>query len=206
MPDSSSGRANRHGIPRRGGTRPRCMWPGCTGPVVVYPDTRLCGTHANNVADTVNAHRAKMQTQFQQKVRDYFDKIDPPPPDPKPEPERLQVIYYLQVGGHIKVGWTSQLEKRMRSYPPNSQLLAVHPGTRAEERALHKRFAVHRSHGAEWYPLVPVLLEHIDRVKAEHGEPEAVTFGARPAEVPRMKTKQPVQLRARSGGRYTRAI
>ena len=110
-------------------------------------------------------------------------------------PKRDEVIYYVQVGGHIKIGWTGRLEQRMRSYPPNSVLLALHPGSRADERNLHKRFAVHRSHGHEWYPLVPVILDHIKRVVAEHGQPPAITFGARPVEVRITRPKSTLQAK-----------
>jgi hypothetical protein len=117
------------------------------------------------------------------------------PPAPPPEPPRDEFVYFLQVGGHIKIGWTAQFEQRMRSYPPNSILLARHPGTRADEKQLHKRFAVHRSHGQEWYPLVPVLLDHIKRVVAQFGEPPSLTFGARPVEVPTPRPRQQMQAK-----------
>ena len=100
------------------------------------------------------------------------------------------IIYYVQSGGHIKIGWTSDLAKRMRAYPPNCQLLATHPGTRANELKLHKMFAAHRSHGREWYPLVPAILHHIDMMKTKHGEPEGVTFGAKPVTIPQHRDPQ----------------
>jgi hypothetical protein len=100
------------------------------------------------------------------------------------------IIYFLQVGGHIKIGWTSDLAKRMHAYPPNALLLATHPGLRKDELRLHKMFAVHRSHGREWYPLAPVILEHIKRVVAKYGKPVEVTFGAKPVEVPQPRPHQ----------------
>lgn len=119
------------------------------------------------------------------------------PTEPKrTEPPVDGTVYYVKVGGsHIKIGWTSDLAKRMRKYPPNTELLGTHPGSRADELRLHRRFAVHRSHGREWYPLVPVLLDHIKRVVAEHGAPDAATFAAKPTEVPTPRDKQPVKVR-----------
>lgn len=101
----------------------------------------------------------------------------------KADPDR-GMIYFLQVGSHIKIGWATDLAKRMRAYPPNSILMAVQPGTRAAEAKLHKRFAVHRSHGREWYPLVPAILEHIAAVVRDHGTPDPVAFAAAPSAVP----------------------
>lgn len=112
---------------------------------------------------------------------------------------RVGVVYYVEVGSHIKIGWTSDLAKRMRSYPPNSRLLACHPGLRTDERDIHRKFVLWRSHGAEWYVLAPILLDHIKRVVAEHGQPDVVNFGAKPVQVPRPhQLNGSPQLRARS--------
>lgn len=153
----------------------------------------MCRAHAELVhkqveadrcrrANAASARSAEATMRMQTKVDAAIAAGEMRPVPPKVPRE---FVYYVQVGGHIKIGWTSQLDKRMHSYPPNSTLLAVHPGSRADERQLHKRFAVHRSHGQEWYPLVPVILDHIKRVIADHGEPPAMTFGAKPVEVPR---------------------
>lgn len=101
-------------------------------------------------------------------------------------------IYYLQVGTNIKIGWTGNLTKRMRAYAPDSTLLATEPGTRADETVLHRKFAVWRSYGAEWYMLAPVILDHIGRVRAAHGDPPAIVFGARPTTTRQLRTRQPV--------------
>jgi hypothetical protein len=139
----------------------------------------------------------------------HADELDEPAPRLPNQSGRSPpdgVVYYANVGGgHIKIGWTSDLAKRMRQYPPNTVLLAVHPGTRADERKLHKRFAVHRAFGTEWYPMVPVILDHIARVVAEHGQPPAVTFGAKPTKVPTPRPKQVVAMRSRSGASYARS-
>lgn len=110
----------------------------------------------------------------------------------KADPDR-GTIYFLQVGSHIKIGWATDLAKRMRAYPPNSILMAVQPGTRAAEAKLHKRFAVHRSHGREWYPLVPAILEHIAAVVRDHGTPDPVAFAAAPSAVPTGRDQQRIR-------------
>lgn len=94
-------------------------------------------------------------------------------------------IYFLRIGGYIKIGWTSDLAKRMRNgYHPDSQLLAVMPGTRADERALHRKHAHLCTAGREWFPMAPQILEEIEAAKREHGEPPAVMFSARPKKAP----------------------
>lgn len=204
-------RTNKHGVPVYSFNTPRddCFWPGCGRVVTTYPVTRLCDTHAERIAASVSerhAYDAALERAAQERRTQWLDELvanrpDKPKPESKPEPERDPVVYYVQIMSHIKIGWTGNLEQRMRQFPPNSQLLAVHPGSRKDEAAIHKRFAHIRSHGREWYPLVPQLLEHIRNVVREHGEPQAVDFGAKPVEVPMPHrwTGTP-QLRARSKG------
>jgi hypothetical protein len=185
--NGSRPRANRHGIQIRGKEPAKCIWPRCSGAVATYPLTNLCDLHAQLVHNAVAQDLNKLAAVI---------KLRREPSQPAPERTlREEVIYYVQVGGHIKIGWTSQLEQRMRNYPPNTVLLAVHPGSRSDERKLHRRFAVHRSHGQEWYPLVPVVLDHIKRMLAEHGSPPVVFFGARPVEVPQPRSKPTLQAK-----------
>lgn len=105
-------------------------------------------------------------------------------PEPKPERKKPPVdgiVYFLRVGGYIKIGWTSNLEKRMRGYQPDTILLAVKPGTRKDERALHRKFSYLKTHGREWFPLAPQIMEEVERTVADHGNPPVVDFSARKA-------------------------
>ena len=210
-------RTDKHGVAIYPFTvRPDCLWPGCGRIPRTYPESHLCDAHAEEVHRLVTAQQFALRdstlsardqaalAELRRRAQEQRARMTPPAPDPiaaaAPEPEP-SVIYYVQVMSHIKIGWTSNLEKRMKSYPPNSELLAVHPGTRADEQKLHKRFAAHRSHGREWYPLVPPLLEHIKRMVDQYGKPDAVHFGAQPVQVPMPhRLSQTIQLHARSKG------
>lgn len=83
--------------------------------------------------------------------------------------KREGYVYYLRVGQHIKIGFASNLESRLRSYPPDTALLAVERGTIDLETSRHREFAATRSDGREWYWPKPWLMEHIARV-AENGQ------------------------------------
>lgn len=76
-------------------------------------------------------------------------------------------IYYLSIGDLIKIGFTTDFEQRMRQYPPNSTLLARHPGTRKTERQMHHKFLQHRSKGREWFTPCDEITEHIKAVREQ---------------------------------------
>lgn len=96
------------------------------------------------------------------------------------EPEAAAgTIYYLQIGEHIKIGHARNLWNRLRGYPPTAKLLACHPGTRADEAALHRRLRGYRVAGREWYEPNPHILELIAQVIVDHGEPPKALTGAR---------------------------
>lgn len=72
------------------------------------------------------------------------------------------VIYYMQVGPFIKIGTTTTLARRLRSYPPDSVLLAIEPGGYDVERARHHQFNADRAAGREWFRPSEALSTHIE--------------------------------------------
>lgn len=160
--------------------RPRkvCCWTDCLR--TAHKDLPLCWTHLTIAHGVVEKQGdPSFVTSYTYRPSEHKSEPVPEPVEPAPQ---VGVVYYLRVGGYIKIGWTSDLERRMRGYSPDSTLLAVHPGTRKDERAVHRKFAHLKTHGREWFPLAPQITEHIDSVVAEHGAPPAVDFSARKAQ------------------------
>jgi hypothetical protein len=116
-----------------------------------------------------------------------------------PRSEQVGHVYYLRVGSYIKIGWTSDITKRMKGYPPDSVLLASEPGTRKDEHRRHRMFGAHRTHGREWYAMTPSLMHHIEQVAAEHGTPDPVTFAAKPVTIPQPRGVQMIKPRGWTG-------
>lgn len=111
-------------------------------------------------------------------------------------------VYFLRIGDRIKIGHTTNLRSRLAAYPPDTTVLAVCPGSREDEAALHQLFQSYREGGREWYGgnHAPIL-QHIADVLRDFGPVEDHT------ELPkrtRMPSAQHVSMRSRSGGRYTR--
>lgn len=169
-----------------------CCWPDC--PKVRLHVVPLCEAHLTIAREIWIDLNSPDQTRFYK----YSGTISEPETNPEPVKKKPEhgVVYYVRSGGYIKIGWTSTLAGRMKAYPPDSLLLATEPGTRADENRRHRQFAAHRTHGREWYAMAADLMRHIDRVKAEHGEPDPVAFAAKPVQVPQPRPRQYV------GGNY----
>ena len=65
------------------------------------------------------------------------------------------VVYFLRNGNRVKIGWTTNLQGRIRSLSlPMSAVLATMPGGPAQESDMHGRFAsAHIEH--EWFEFTP---------------------------------------------------
>lgn len=77
------------------------------------------------------------------------------------------VVYYLQVGDHIKIGYSANLARRLKTYPLNRRLLATEPGGEAEESHRLAEFAEFRDMGREWFRPGDRLVGHINRLRAQ---------------------------------------
>lgn len=80
--------------------------------------------------------------------------------------EGTAVVYYLRVGNHIKIGFTTHLSKRIRAYPPDSEVLAYELGNIKLEKARHLQFHHQLRMGQEWFAPSLDLLTHIESVRS----------------------------------------
>ncbi len=166
-----------------------CHHPFCGEPIWERHELLfLCQKHAMHVWLTIDMDVAVT----------HAPDLTPPLTERRPpRPRQPSVVYYLRVGGHIKIGYATELARRMQAYPPTAQLLAVEPGTLATEKALHDRFTVHRIAGREWYQASDELLDHIASVVKQHGQPPDL-FAHRQGKAHEQR-RPPVQMRRRSG-------
>lgn len=79
-------------------------------------------------------------------------------------------VYYLRVDDLVKIGFTTDLTRRLAEYPPNVKVLAAHPGTPQTERAMHRKFAAHLRRGREWFTPCDEIDAHIERVRTDFPE------------------------------------
>ena len=81
--------------------------------------------------------------------------IDPELPLP-----RVDVVYYLRLGGAVKIGTTHNPRQRFGAIP-HDEVLAFERGGRSVEQRRHLEFAGERLGTSEWFGLGPALREHI---------------------------------------------
>lgn len=74
-------------------------------------------------------------------------------------PTRQSVVYFIQRGDRIKIGYSTNLTTRLRALKGDRVLLAL-PGSRAHESALHELFKAHRIEG-EWFRPATEIMEFI---------------------------------------------
>jgi hypothetical protein len=68
------------------------------------------------------------------------------------------------VDGLVKIGYASNLDKRLASYPPTAQLLATEPGDRATEARRHTEFNEYLTARREWFVPGPRLRTHVEHL------------------------------------------
>lgn len=82
------------------------------------------------------------------------------------------VVYAVLVNGYVKIGYSTNLANRLAVYGVSpTDLLVVLPGGRAEERALHERFADDLMRGREWFRQSSQILAWVNTERARMGVP-----------------------------------
>lgn len=133
-----------------------CAWENCHRRSSVIYNLPICDVHAELAHREVQRDRITADLHFAERFRIIDDareanrrRLDAgKPAHAGPVPGW---VYYLLIGDTIKIGYTKDLTTRLTAYPPTAQLLAAEPGTLKTERERHSRFAVHLTHGREWF-------------------------------------------------------
>ena len=89
-------------------------------------------------------------------------------------------LYAVRQGELIKIGWSREVSARVRGYGAGVEVLAVWPGTRADETALHRQLRPALAKGREWYADGPILADFIASIVAKYGEPWVADTWTRP--------------------------
>lgn len=75
-------------------------------------------------------------------------------PKVRPLPTASEIegcVYYIRIGDRVKIGHTTNPSKRLATYPPQTEILALRRGSKELEHREHVRFSEHRTDGREWF-------------------------------------------------------
>lgn len=76
-------------------------------------------------------------------------------------PKRAGVVYFIAANGMVKIGFTQNIDERMKAIqatsPTQIELIGTLPGSLRLEREIHERFKHARAHG-EWFQATPEIL------------------------------------------------
>lgn len=138
--------------------QPKCPIPGCIFPLTV--DDLVCWQHSLRIWERVQtAHLKSAGSAITTESADARAA--------RQEAERKKRtqtsltpgwIYFLELDDKIKVGWTSNLQNRLKDYPPHARMVVEYPATRADERDLHRTLRLSLAAGREWYARTPQVL------------------------------------------------
>jgi len=81
------------------------------------------------------------------------------------------IVYYVDFGTHIKIGFTTNLRRRLASFSrPRTDVMAVEEGTLLTEAQRHAQFDNERVEGRELFAKSDRLMEHIASVAAANAD------------------------------------
>lgn len=136
-----------------------CGWMPCNSAISYRfwdAGIRLCQDHALQTWAAVQEMNSAGQLRSESAT---------PTARPKPTKGRGKV-YYLRIGDRVKIGFTNDIFKRLASYPPTMEILAIREGTRELEHQEHIRFGEHRTDGREWFAANERVLQMVELVAA----------------------------------------
>lgn len=141
----------------------RCPIPGCRDHRL--KSTFVCLGHAVEIRNHVQAANREplIENAILESVADREKRMHEQAARRTAVSKTNGTLYFIRLDDKIKIGWTSSLGQRLHSYPPHAQLLVDQPGTRADERDLHRTFKPSRAAGREWYHPTGELTAHIER-------------------------------------------
>lgn len=147
-------------------TWPRCAWDGCRQYALADEMQKFCMAHL-----TIITFHGWRDDSVRRKVIDMGG--DRPKRDrpPRKQPVTDGHVYFLLSDNLVKIGWTGDVDRRLSEYGPGARILAVMPGTRKDEGWMHRKFSDLRTNRREWFSYHPRVMEEVERIVTEHGEP-----------------------------------
>lgn len=160
-----------------------CRWPGCqvepTSTAIplcerhyAYIGQKFMGDHADVVIDDLMLRTTSPERIEERRRRNAEHKAKR-----AAALEEQSQVYYVRIGDHIKIGYSINLVQRLSSLRVDRDcVLATEPGGRQREAERHKQFAPERVGRKENFNPSRRLLDHIESIRQQHGDPKFTTY------------------------------
>ena len=115
------------------------------------------------------------------------------------------MIYFVRAGKHVKIGVAEDPRSRFATLqtasPVDLEMMAIAPGSFAEESAYHKSFSANRKRG-EWYKITPEIREVVNGIRAQYPELQwaRYNFDISPSDAVRLVVNTAVTMREHEPG------
>lgn len=179
----------------------RCSWHRCQTSCV--DEIELCAYHFRLAGETFIEKRsifgaAAMTERRERREREAAERAaSMPVADPDAWSRRRSVVYYVRVGDHVKIGYTTHLRSRVCALRVDKDaVLAVEPGWKSREAKRHAQFAAERQGRRENFNPSPRLLKHIEAIRSQFGEPYGYAQRRIDAAGPKPVAKAPLLFQA----------
>ena len=139
-----------------------CTYDGCSAAPDEELNAPLCMSHAKKLAVQVMLLNNTSVDKDSPYVAGKVNRKRLTDPYVGNRAERYGMVYFIQFGDRIKIGYTTDLAQRMTAVP-HDKILALIAGTMTDERRCHEKFAHLRLTG-EWFSAGPDLLKFIDKL------------------------------------------
>jgi hypothetical protein len=136
------------------------MWERCGNDAEPALGAPICMNHAKRLAVQVML----LTSNTVRPISKTLTNGEPKPLLVVPENPKVRkgLVYFLQFGERVKIGFTTNLPNRLKNVP-HDKLLALVPGTISTERMYHKKFESLRITG-EWFEPDAEMLNYIDKL------------------------------------------
>jgi len=146
--------------------RPCCI-PDCQATVLRSAPFPLCTSHMVKVWELVEG-RSDLPTSAPTEVADAQRHAAAVKERKTTREANRGWLYVLDTrNGLVKIGWTKDIDRRLSQYPPTFGLVIAIPGTRTEERDIHRSLANSKVSGREWYEVTSEVVRQINVMVAQ---------------------------------------
>lgn len=137
-----------------------CVWDDCADEPHTELAAPLCMDHAKKLTVQVMLLTSNKISHVSKRMDNKTEAAHKPDKLTRATPHGL--VYFIQFADRIKIGFTTDLDNRLKNLP-HDRILALVPGTVSTEKQFHNMFKDLRITG-EWFAMHRKLLDYIGTI------------------------------------------